>query len=477
MKINRIQYSNNIQKTTEPKTIYGSEMPCDSVSFTSQKDKNESTHLDKIKGFFTQGIKNVYNSVCAGFEEHFFTLKKSVVNEIALTEEQKKLLNKRITDFENYKSTLSDTELKELEKNKHGLLDFSIKNGLPDTKLTGYNAFLDRYETFKNGDYAGITNEELAQLIYYTDITDLISDGKIGSFGQGRTGDCWFLSMLGNYASTPEGEANIEKRISPPDENGTYTVTFDDFFDPSKKQIYTITQKELQDYDLLSEDSMFSSGDLDVRILEIATGKMLNQYILPMEKFSFYRQEDDNDVFGELKKLTKEYSPSQCIAEGYLEKQMLVHRALGYKNNIIKYMKRPEGYDDIQNRPDDYISKELTENTNAKIFAVELELTQENGKIKFIPKVTPTEYGSLTEVANKNGFCTSELIASSSHINYSDDDKENRYISTGHVFNIMESEQKDGISVNDPYNSAFPHTISKKDFDRVFNSLIYIPTK
>ena len=59
------------------------------------------------------------------------------------------------------------------------MLDFSIKDGIPDEKLKAYNDFLSRYEAFKAGDYTGITNEELAQLLYslgsnYAFLTNII---------------------------------------------------------------------------------------------------------------------------------------------------------------------------------------------------------------------------------------------------------------------------------------------------------------
>ena len=290
MDINKVQFNAKVQTSasTQVNAKYSFDMPNDSVSFSSKTKKRELSFLDKIKNLFSKTEKTTYNSVNEGFEEHFFIAGKSIVAPITLTDKQKKLISEKIADFENYKKGLSASELLVLEKNKHGMLDFSIENGVPELGLKSYKSFLTRYETFKKGDFTDITNEELSQLLYYTDTTDLISDGKIGSFAQGRTGDCWFLSMLGNYASTKEGEANIASRISSPDENGNYTVTFDDFFDSSKKQIYTVTQKDLEDYDLLDEDSRFSSGDLDVRILEVATGKMLNKYILPMEKFSYF---------------------------------------------------------------------------------------------------------------------------------------------------------------------------------------------
>ena len=480
MEINRIQ-NHQIQHQLKPnqQTRVNLELPNDSVSFSSKIPKQNPTLLDKVKSFFKpqKQEKTNYNSVNKGFENHFYTLKDSVVSEISLTSKQKQILNNKIKEFEQYKAGLSLAQVEQLEKNKHGMLDFSIKDGVPEPTLKAYNNFLSRYESFKNGDYTGITNEELAQLLYYTDTTDLISDGKIGSFAQGRTGDCWFLSMLGNYASTKAGEENIANRISKPDKNGTYTVTFDDPFDSSIKREYKVTQKDLQDFDLLDEDSYFSSGDLDVRILEVATGKMLNNYILQMDKFSIYKEKaDENEyIFAPFEQKEKEYSPSTSIAEGHLEKQLLVHRALGYKSNIIQYITRPDELPEYHSLVD-YSSKEFLDNTNAKIYSIEMTLQEKDGAFEFIPVVNATEYQSLSEVINQNNFKASELTVGSSDIDYSDDEKENRYISTGHIYNLMSLNKDGSLTVNDPYNSAYPHTISNQDFERVFCRITHIPT-
>ena len=47
--------------------------------------------------------------------------------------------------------------------------------------------------------------------------------------------------MLRNYASTKEGEENLSKRISSPDEIRNYTVTLDNPYDQSSKETYSIS--------------------------------------------------------------------------------------------------------------------------------------------------------------------------------------------------------------------------------------------
>ena len=119
MEINRIQ-NHQIQQKLHPnqQTRVNLELPNDSVSFRSKEKKQSPTLLDKVKAFFkpSKQEKTHYNSINKGFEEHFYTLKDSIVSEISLTPKQKRILDKKIKAFEEYKGTLSQTQLEELEK-------------------------------------------------------------------------------------------------------------------------------------------------------------------------------------------------------------------------------------------------------------------------------------------------------------------------------------------------------------------------
>ena len=487
---NQIQTNSNTSKQTyTPKTAGIGQ---DTVSFITKNsnDKKQSlsskftefkhkfmTFLSNIseKYGFTQSQQTFYNSVYSGFEPHFFELKDNLISKIELNEEQKSILKQRINDFESYKNSLSQEQKTELEKNKHALIDFCLKDGLPDKSFAGYNNFKLKYEQYKTGNFSDMTNEDLAQLLYYVDTTDTISDGKIGSFAQGRTGSCWFLSMLGNYASTKEGEENLSKRISGPDEKGNYTVTFDNPYEQSSKETYSVSAEELKNHDLSDINSSFSSGDVDVRIYEIAIEKLLRKYLA--EEGTPYTK-TLNSRIEELKSSKDENgenlldTPGFIIASGEAEKITLVHRALGYKNNPqIFYKKSNELLKD-------YTTQEYIDKTNAEIYSLELNLKKENGKLKFEPVVKPINYSSLSDILYSPAYANSELICNTGTEEYSDDENECRYISTGHVYNIMTTNKDKGsVVVNDPYNSAFPHAISKEKFDDKMKNLIYLPNK
>lgn len=94
------------------------------------------------------------------------------------------------------------------------------------------------------------------------DITDNRQDGIVGSFKQGTIGDCGFLSSLKVIASTKEGAKIIDDSIKK-NHDDTYSVRF--LGEPGK--VYNVSEKEL------AENNEFSTGDKDVKILEIAANK------------------------------------------------------------------------------------------------------------------------------------------------------------------------------------------------------------
>ena len=84
-------------------------------------------------------------------------------------------------------------------------------------------------------------------------------NGKIdGTFSQGNTGDCWLLSSIQALSQTPKGLEILNDSVSV-DEEGNVTVTL-----KGAGKSYLITPEEL------AGNYQFSSGDADVRAIEIA---------------------------------------------------------------------------------------------------------------------------------------------------------------------------------------------------------------
>jgi len=95
-----------------------------------------------------------------------------------------------------------------------------------------------------------------------------VSDGKIGIFGQGDLGDCWFLAGLKAVSQDEDGREIIKNSITYNESTGNYTVKFKEA--PGKT--YTVTPDELAEFTGANDDTG-ANGDIDVRILEVAANK------------------------------------------------------------------------------------------------------------------------------------------------------------------------------------------------------------
>lgn len=89
-----------------------------------------------------------------------------------------------------------------------------------------------------------------------------VSDQVIGSFSQGAEGNCWALASISAVADTPAGRQMLGQAITQ-NPDGTYTVTFPG--DPSRPIV--VTEDDLRHF------NSFSTGDKDVKILEVAMEK------------------------------------------------------------------------------------------------------------------------------------------------------------------------------------------------------------
>lgn len=85
-----------------------------------------------------------------------------------------------------------------------------------------------------------------------------------GDFYQGDIGDCWFLSSIAAVKRSPKGQEILNNMITD-NKDGTYTVKF-----KGADKEYTVNACEIFD------KRIYASGDLDVRILEIAAEKHFN---------------------------------------------------------------------------------------------------------------------------------------------------------------------------------------------------------
>lgn len=97
------------------------------------------------------------------------------------------------------------------------------------------------------------------------DSTNLPNGEIDGDFKQGQTGDCWLLAGIKAVAETPKGLKILNESLKV-DENGNVTVTL-----KGVGKSYVITKEEL------AGNNQFSSGDADVRAIEIAMDRYFQE--------------------------------------------------------------------------------------------------------------------------------------------------------------------------------------------------------
>ena len=476
----------------------------DSIFDVMDKDHNQTVDTGEAKafGFTTLGDKpltreqfsqkysifqektNTLNGILEGFGDIFYSgAEKGLVHDVELSNAQQKELLSRIEMTEAYSSTLDDEKESEWIKSKSAIMglscfseddtkeipenykfpenfdaekikEYKAKNkrgGLWDYDHLQYKEFINNdliviKDKLKSGNLDKISNEDLVRLLEFAKVNDLESDGKIGSFHQGSgVGDCWFLSMLNNYSSTPDGEKNIEERIKN-NNDGTYSVILQNPFEQTKKEEYKISKTELSNWGTFSyEDAFkskrFSSGDIDVRIMEIGMNKMLEKYLPPA-------------FFDEREKRSEDELP---IEGSGIHKQFLVHRALGYTDKVRQIGFRDEN--SIQEC--DY---NFSQGNDGRL------------EIEWKPNIQHN-CTTLLEIIKNFGFKDNELTADiDDGYTGGRNERENHYLIGHHSYNIMKTGNNE-IVVNNPHASVFPHVISNDTFTNngLFDGIMIYP--
>lgn len=100
----------------------------------------------------------------------------------------------------------------------------------------------------------------------YTDWQNVAPNGEVDAdFQQGTTGDCWLLASIKAIANTPKGLEMLNNSIKV-NKDGSVTVTL-----KGKNKTYTFSKNEI------ARSSHLSTGDLDVRAIEMAVNKYITE--------------------------------------------------------------------------------------------------------------------------------------------------------------------------------------------------------
>ena len=277
-------------------------------------------------------------------------------------------------------------------------------------------------------------NDVLAEYLEQFSSNRTISDGKIGSFRQGRFNDCWLLSAINTYTSTEEGRNNIEKRIKN-NGDGTYSVTFQNPFNQDKEEVYTITDEELN-----GKYKDGATGDIDVRILEAASDKYLNRYAPEVLR-----------------------SNGTMLTNDLITKPALMHRAFGYRDNIQFFVKEDDG----------------------NIYKRTSSIAQgEDGKAKVSLEYDNCQYKTFNDLITQSDFKEENLTVASfplyrrtpkvATLDISTDDKS--FLPPVHACNL-EKRTNDTCTISNPYISSFPIPLKSGTFEEYTKALFYFPTQ
>ncbi|MDD3012319.1 MAG: C2 family cysteine protease [Candidatus Gastranaerophilales bacterium] len=126
----------------------------------------------------------------------------------------------------------------------------------------------------------------------YAKINNFYSlDRKIQDFHQGKTGDCWILSSIEALSQSETGREIIKNSLSK-DSEGNYLVTFKGI---EGNNTFKVTKEDYLD----SQNDLLSTGDPDVKVLEIAARKLLeNQGIDESDSNKERRASQDEKLKG-----------------------------------------------------------------------------------------------------------------------------------------------------------------------------------
>ena len=187
-----------------------------------------------------------------------------IIDSRDMSDDSKQLLLNHINDKlveviqnEPYKEINFDDILADMENNKNDINKLDID----------FQRFIDRLESSSPNENNDVANGDIDK-----------------EFFQGSTGDCWLLAGIRSVISRPEGFDALNNMISV-DGDGNVTVEL-----RGVGKSYTIPA------DLISKSNYLSTGDADVRAIEIAIDTYLKeQAYLHGEKD---RRDDVTDIWG-----------------------------------------------------------------------------------------------------------------------------------------------------------------------------------
>jgi len=248
------------------------------------------------------------------------------LNEMTLSDDpaMRKLAQILNKAFEKYNCQYAD-EKKDLVK---WFLNITAKKcGHEDTR---YYLTKEDIETLNVQDIFSNFEEILdSHELYYAYMVN--SDGELGDFKQGSTGDCWLIAALIELKNSLYGREIIREAIKHNDD-GSVTVTF-----KGVNVSYTLSPEEIIEAD---QGPAYSGGDNDVLILELATEKLRRDIasgkVKVSEEYSYTTPKGENHSNSDDNTSNDHYDDGKAGSGiwGGWQSQML-YFLTGYKSNKV----------------------------------------------------------------------------------------------------------------------------------------------
>lgn len=105
----------------------------------------------------------------------------------------------------------------------------------------------------------------------YKNTIETVSDGVIDHFKQGNRNDCWLLTEANNLSKTTWGSEIIKESINYNEDNEEYSVNL--------KGVNFVAKITKDEVEYARESGKYSTGDIDVLLLELAAEKYFAQEV------------------------------------------------------------------------------------------------------------------------------------------------------------------------------------------------------
>lgn len=167
-------------------------------------------------------------------------------------------------DISLLNQAVKENKISTLSKSQQALFKCLDIDGDNNISQLEFNFFAKKD---KNDPINSINESEFVDRVHeLMDFSQNKPNSKIDDFIQGKTGDCWFLAFL-EASKTPKDQKLIKDHITYNKDDESYTITLN-----NKK--YNVTKEDYFD----PYNDKLSTGDPDVKILEIALRKYIDHH-------------------------------------------------------------------------------------------------------------------------------------------------------------------------------------------------------